>query len=66
MSRADKEKALYIIRLHQIKDELKQQYPKEFNLLNQQQELEKMRQINQDSSLKLEKSSPATVTNFSH
>lgn len=34
MSRADREKSLYLIRLNQIKEELKQAYPDEFKQLN--------------------------------
>lgn len=33
MSRADREKSLYIIRLNQIRNELKLQYPEEFKEL---------------------------------
>ena len=35
MSRADREKSLYIIRLNQIRNELKHQYPEEFKELQQ-------------------------------
>mgnify|MGYP000108793002 CR=1 FL=1 len=59
MSRADKEKALYIIRLHQIKDELRQKYPHEFSLLNQHQE-DKM----QEQTFELHNKS-CTAPNFS-
>lgn len=44
MSRADREKSLYIIRLNQIRNELKMQYPEEFkelqyrNKMKQEQE----------------------------
>lgn len=68
MSRADKEKALYIIRLHQIKDELRQKYPNEFNLINQQQkqqDLNKMRDQFEES-LTVNQTESVFATNFSH
>lgn len=37
MSRADREKSLYIIRLNQIKDELRQSFPDEFQEIEEAQ-----------------------------
>lgn len=36
MSRADREKSLYIIRLNQIKEELRMSYPDEYSKLDDQ------------------------------
>ena len=41
MSRADREKSLYIIRLNQIREELRSAYPKEFHEIQKQKDDQK-------------------------